>query len=158
LKAMDRAPKLVVNDTDYGFRNGARRQIGDDMYNWRVTQALLPTYSLIGFLKFPAGGRARIPIDDNRTMTFYFSYHPERPLTEDDLAVRKTGRAFPPELIPGTFNPKRNEANDYLIDRDLQRGLTYTGIWGVNDQDRAVQESMGPIYDRRQEHLGTSDL
>jgi phenylpropionate dioxygenase-like ring-hydroxylating dioxygenase large terminal subunit len=158
LKAMDRAPKLIVNDTDYGFRYGARRRIGDDLYNWRVTQALLPTYSLIGFLDFPAGGRAWIPIDDNRTMTFYFSYHPERPLTEADLAIRKTGRAFPPHLIERTFNPLRNMENDYLIDRELQRTTTYSGIHGVNDQDRAVQESMGPIYDRRREHLGSSDL
>jgi phthalate 4,5-dioxygenase oxygenase subunit len=36
--------------------------------------------------------------------------------------------------------------------------VSYTGIWGVNDQDRAIQESMGRIYDRRNEHLGTSDL
>jgi nitrite reductase/ring-hydroxylating ferredoxin subunit len=158
LKAMDRAPKLIVNDTDYGFRYGARRRIGDDLYNWRVTQALLPTYSLIGFLDFPAGGRAWIPIDDNRTMTFYFSYHPERSLTEAELAIRKTGRAFPPHLIEGTFNPLRNRENDYLIDRELQRSTTYSGIHGVNDQDRAVQESMGPIYDRRREHLGSSDL
>jgi len=158
LKAMDRAPKLIANDTDYGFRYGARRRIGDDLYNWRVTQALLPTYSLIGFLDFPAGGRAWIPIDDNRTMTFYFSYHPDRPLTESDLAIRKTGRAFPPHLIEGTFNPLRNRENDYLIDRELQRSTTYSGIHGVNDQDRAVQESMGPIYDRRREHLGSSDL
>ena len=28
----------------------------------------------------------------------------------------------------------------------------------ANDQDRAIQESMGPTYDRRKEHLGTSDL
>ena len=138
LKAMDRAPTHVVSDTDYGFRYAARRRIGDDLYNWRVTQALLPTYSLIGFLQFPAGGRAWIPIDDERTMTFYFSYHPERPLTEQDLAARRSGRAFPPELIPGTFHPKRNKANDYLMDRELQRTLTYTGIWGVNDQDRST--------------------
>ena len=48
-------------------------------------------------------------------------------------------------------------ANDYLLDREIQRTTTYTGIWGVNDQDRAIQESMGPIYDRRKEHFGTSD-
>jgi len=48
-------------------------------------------------------------------------------------------------------------ANDYLLDREIQRTTSYTGIWGVNDQDRSVQESMGPIYDRRKEHLGTSD-
>ena len=90
-------------------------------------------------------------------MTFYISY-PDRPLTEQDLAIRRTGRAFPPELIPGTFIPKRNRSNDYLLDREIQRSVSYTGIWGVNDQDRAIQESMGPIYDRRKEHLGTSDL
>jgi hypothetical protein len=72
--------------------------------------------------------------------------------------MRRTGRAFPPELIPGTFIPKRNMANDYLLDREIQRTVSYTGIWGVNDQDRAIQESMGAIYDRRKEHLGTSDL
>ena len=145
------------NDTDYGFRYGARRTIGEGNYNWRVTQALLPTYSLIPFIRFPAGGRAWIPVDDNRTMTFYISYHPDRPLTDQDLAMRRTGRAFPPELIPGTFIPKRNKENDYLLDREIQRTTSYTGIWGVNDQDRAIQESMGPIYDRRKEHLGTSD-
>jgi hypothetical protein len=36
--------------------------------------------------------------------------------------------------------------------------LPYTGIYGVNDQDRAIQEAMGAIYDRRQEHLGSADL
>src|SRR5580765_4749485 len=123
LKARDRAPKIVVNDTDYGFRYGARRIIGEGTYNWRVTQALLPTYSLIPFMRFPAGGLAWIPVDATRT-----------------------------------FIPKRNMANDYLLDREIQRTVSYTGIWGVNDQDRAIQESMGPIYDRRKEHLGTSDL
>ena len=96
LKALDRAPKIIVNDTDYGFRYGARRTIGEGTYNWRVTQALLPTYSLIPFIRFPAGGRAWIPVDDNRTMTFYISYHPDRPLIDQDLAMRRTGRAFPP--------------------------------------------------------------
>jgi len=157
-KAMDKSPKILVNDTNYGFRYGAKRAIGNNTYNWRITQALLPTYSLIPFLKFPAGGRAWIPVDDEHTMTFYASCHPERPLTDEDQAVRRTGRAFPPELIPGTFRPLRNMENDYLIDRELQRTFNYSGIYGVNDQDRAIQESMGPIQDRSTEHLGTADL
>jgi hypothetical protein len=77
-------------------------------------------------------------------MTFYISYHPDRPLIDQDLAMRRTGRAYPPELVPGTFIPKRNRSNDYLLDREIQRTTTYTGIWGVNDQDRAIQESMAP--------------
>ncbi|MGH7750954.1 MAG: Rieske 2Fe-2S domain-containing protein, partial [Candidatus Dormibacteria bacterium] len=34
---------------------------------------------------------------------------------------------------------------------------TFTGITGVNTQDMALQEGMGPIVDRSKEHLGTSD-
>ena len=158
LKAADRAPKLVVNNTDYGFRYGARRTVGDGSYNWRLTQWLLPTYSLIGFIEFPANGRCWIPIDDEHAWTFYYAYHPERPLTDQELARYRAGRGFPPELIPGTYRPKRNRENEYLLDREQQRTQSYTGIYGVSDQDRAIQESMGPIFDRRREHLGTSDL
>ena len=52
---------------------------------------------------------------------------------------------------------KRNRANDFLIDRDVQRTRTFTGISGVNTQDVAVQEGMGPIVDRTKEHLGSTD-
>src|SRR5579871_3382731 len=157
-KAMDRSPKILVEETEYGFRYGAKRAVGENTYNWRITQAMLPTYSLIPFLRYPAGGRAWIPVDDEHTMTFHITYHPERPLTEEELAGRKTGRAFPPELIPGTFTPVRNKANEYLIDRELQRTYNFTGIYGVNDQDRAIQESMCPNQERTTENIGTADL
>ena len=39
----------------------------------------------------------------------------------------------------------------------MQRTINYTGIVGINTQDRAVQESMGTIVDRTSEHLGTTD-
>lgn len=48
--------------------------------------------------------------------------------------------------------------NDYLLNRGAQRSKSYTGIVGVSNQDYAVTESMGPIYDRTKEHLGTTDL
>ena len=51
----------------------------------------------------------------------------------------------------------QTRANDWLIDRELQRQQTYTGIRGLNTQDLAVQESMGPIVDRSREHLGSTD-
>ncbi len=66
----------------------------------------------------------------------------------------------------GRFRAIANGDNDYLIDRDLQATMekdpskplrgTYSGIPQVA-QDPMVQESMGPIYDRSQEHLGTTD-
>jgi hypothetical protein len=45
-----------------------------------------------------------------------------------------------------------------MIDRQAQRTRTYTGIDGINTQDRAVQESMGAIADRSLERLGTTDV
>ena len=39
----------------------------------------------------------------------------------------------------------------------MQKTETYSGIDGINNQDHAVQESMGPIVDRTKENLGTTD-
>jgi phthalate 4,5-dioxygenase len=56
-----------------------------------------------------------------------------------------------------TFRSKANRANDYMVDREVQRNESYTGIDGINVQDRAIQESMGRIVDRSKEHLGPAD-
>jgi hypothetical protein len=44
-----------------------------------------------------------------------------------------------------------------MIDRQVQKNETFTGIDGINTQDRAVQEGMGAIVDRSKEHLGPAD-
>src|SRR5262249_60168261 len=76
---------------------------------------------------------------------------------EGGLAV---GHGFLPETTDwlGRFRLAQHKDNDYLIDREAQREMkSYTGIAGIHQQDQAITESMGPIYDRTQEHLGTSD-
>jgi hypothetical protein len=56
------------------------------------------------------------------------------------------------------FRCVANASNDYQIDRQAQRSNeSYTGIPSIFLQDQAVTESMGPIYKRWEEHLGTSD-
>ena len=61
----------------------------------------------------------------------------------------------------GRFRAVANMRNDFLIDREVQRrnegGAGYTGIQGIGVQDMAVTTSMGSIYDRTQERLGTTD-
>jgi hypothetical protein len=79
------------------------------------------------------------------------------PADEIDLEERMTGR-HPDDLIPGTFKLKKNRENDYMMSRERQKTVNYTGIEGVNTQDLALQETMGTIYDRTKEHLGASDL
>lgn len=36
--------------------------------------------------------------------------------------------------------------------------FSFSGMPGNQTEDLRVQESMGPIFDRTREHLGTSDL
>jgi hypothetical protein len=55
------------------------------------------------------------------------------------------------------WRPVQDPRNDYLIDREAQRTTSFTGVEGVSTQDQMITESMGPICDRTNEHLGTSD-
>jgi hypothetical protein len=57
----------------------------------------------------------------------------------------------------GKFRLVQNRSNDYAINREAQRTDSYTGIPGIHQQDQAITESMGTIYERTQEHLGTTD-
>ncbi len=157
----DRAPAMAVRETDYGFMNGIRRRLdGSDEYYWRVTQWLLPDFSITagGDASGRKGGRCWIPMDDEHTWTFAYAYNPDRPLAEKDVEYLESGAFFPPQLVPGTFRPALNRDNDYQIDRELQRATNFTGIFGFSAQDRSVQEGMGAIVDRSKERLGTSDL
>ena len=63
-----------------------------------------------------------------------------------------------------TWIPDAGVEKDFLIDREMQRATNFTGLHGLNEQDRSIQESMlssqglptGTIADRTKEHLGTA--
>ena len=59
--------------------------------------------------------------------------------------------------VENGFRSIRNRSNDWMIDRSIQKTDTFSGILGVNTQDRALQELMGPIVDRSREQLGPAD-
>jgi hypothetical protein len=100
-----------------------------------------------------------VPIDDVSTWTYNFHFSHNGPISYDEWQEmeHRFGRGIAEDYIPGTFRLKTNASNDYGLSRARQRTVNYTGIEGVNTQDFAVQESMGPIYDRTQEHLGSAD-
>ena len=156
--ALDRSPVFLPEETAYGLRVGARRDIGEGLHYWRFTHWMMPFYNLFkqGSLKPGANsqGIAWTPIDDHHCWTLVATWNEERPLSGEDI---EAAEEFAGPAIPGTFLPARNIENDYLIDRELQAAGTFTGIAGVQAQDMAVQESMGPIVARYEEHLGTSD-
>jgi phthalate 4,5-dioxygenase oxygenase subunit len=108
--------------------------------------------------------QAWVPMDDTHTMAFTFSWRHKTPV----LGLTRPGEPLPlldrrvaslpntPDWF-GRWRPLANAGNDYLIDREAQRTVSYTGIAAVFAQDSAVTESMGEISDRTIEHLAPSD-
>jgi phthalate 4,5-dioxygenase oxygenase subunit len=145
-----------VMPTDFGFVVGTGRDPGDGPILWNVNVMLMPFHKIISSV--PHGAHVWAPIDDENTMLYSIDFHPDRPLSETDLARSKGWRGIHTENIPGTDHAIRNRHNDYLIDRAQQaNGASYTGMQGLGTQDCAIQESMGPIADRSAEHLLACD-
>jgi phthalate 4,5-dioxygenase oxygenase subunit len=138
---------------------GARRNAENGQYYWRITQWVMPSFTMIA----PRGhhsvhGHFWIPIDDDNCWTWSFDYHPTRALTDAEVASMRAGKGIHAKVIPGTFRPVANKDNDYLMDRAAQKaGTTYSGVEGFAMQDASLQESMGPIVDRTKETLVSTD-
>ena len=70
----------------------------------------------------------------------------------------EAGRGIHCEYEPGTFRPRANKDNDYLIDRRAQKEKrAFSGVFGFSMQDASLQESMGPIQDLLREKLLPTD-
>lgn len=48
----------------------------------------------------------------------------------------------------GVMERMHTPANDYLLDREAQKKVSFTGIPSFRAHDLMVTESMGAIYDR----------
>jgi phthalate 4,5-dioxygenase oxygenase subunit len=167
--ALDRHPQMAAVDTDYGVLIGARRDGGEELDYWRVNVFLMPLFTMA-----PSSGEdpisrwsAWVPMDDEKTLRYIMMWHPRRPLTVQESGIVQDGTGMhlnkddllPPASGPaGAFRSRANRENDYLIDREAQRTVSFSGIKGFGTEDQAVTESMGPIFERSGEHLGSSDL
>jgi phenylpropionate dioxygenase-like ring-hydroxylating dioxygenase large terminal subunit len=155
----DARPVFEVVESPGGLYIGARRNAENGHYYWRITQWVMPSFTMIA----PRGnhsvhGHFWIPIDDEHCWTWSFDYHPTRELTTAELAAMRDGKGIHVKCEPGTFRPLANKDNDYLIDRAAQKaGRTFSGVEGFGMQDASMQESMGPIVDRTKEHLVSTD-
>jgi len=166
----DWQPRFRVTDTEYGTMYGGYRPIEDGQHYWRIAQFLFPFYTLIptGTLGQLVSARAWVPVDDEHTMFWHMSLpRTWQPAGAGPRSSRNgqpfAGTSTRPKFLPNTtdwygrWRLQARESNDYYIDREVQRTESYTGIDGVDLQDQAITESMGPIIDRTNEHLGTSD-
>ncbi len=155
----DSAPKFEVVESEGGLLIGARRNAEEGNYYWRITQWVMPFFTVIPpRADHPIHGHFWVPIDDENCWAWSYDYHPTRALTGDEVGAMNDGYGVHVKLAPGTFRPLQNKDNDYLMDRQAQKeGRTFSGVEGFAMQDASVQESMGPIQDRTRENLVSTD-
>jgi phenylpropionate dioxygenase-like ring-hydroxylating dioxygenase large terminal subunit len=156
----DLRPVFEVVESPGGLYIGARRNAENGNYYWRITQWVMPNFTMIP----PRGdhslhGHFWVPIDDEHCWAWSYDYHPTRSLTHAEVAAMRAGHGIHVTYEPGTYRPSANKNNDYRMNRAAQKaGKTYSGVEGLAMQDAAVQESMGPIVDRTKERLVSTDV
>ena len=119
----------------------------------------MPSFSAAGALSAPGvfPVNMKIPVDDSHSVFFRFKWS-RQPLSDKVLHDMKYGNYEFPVVIPGTYTPQANKANDYQIDRVRQRYFNYTGIVNTPVQDFAMVENQrGAVTDRTRETLVSSD-
>ena len=155
----DSRPVFEVVESPGGLYIGARRNAENGHYYWRITQWVMPSFTMIA----PRGnhsvhGHFWIPIDDASCWAWSYDYHPLRELTDEEITNMRAGKGIHVRYVPGTYRPAANKDNDYLMDREAQRaGRTFSGVEGIGMQDASLQESMGPVVDRTKENLVSTD-
>jgi len=155
----DPNPVFEVVDAPGGLYVGARRNAEADSFYWRITQWIMPWYTIIPpRADHPFGAHAWVPIDDESCWAWSINYHPHKTLSDKQLDAMRNGAGIHVKYVPVTFIPLANKSNDYLIDRAAQKqGRGYSGVDGIAMQDASLQESMGPIQNHARERLLPTD-
>jgi phthalate 4,5-dioxygenase oxygenase subunit len=169
MRNCDPSPQIDVYPTNYGYSYVSTRKINDELRYIRIYQYVMPFQQMRGDVTDDGGQRSKVPkidghfwvpIDDYQTYAWNWMYGADEAaeITPEfaEMDEKRAGRGKD-DYIPGTFKLKRNPSNDHMIDRNLQKTKTFTGIVGVGTQDSAVQESMEPIADRTKENLTWTD-
>jgi phenylpropionate dioxygenase-like ring-hydroxylating dioxygenase large terminal subunit len=166
LRAQATATRLDVRMTAYGFNYASVRPLKEEQNNYvRTYHFVMPhhqiralqAYTDDGSQKFKIAGHMWVPVDDQNCMVWNWYYSLDGPLDESERDESFWGngpRYFDQE---NGFRSYLNRQNNWGIDREVQKRETFSGIEGINQQDRAVQEIMGPIVDRSKERLGQTD-
>ncbi|MFI2819789.1 Rieske 2Fe-2S domain-containing protein [Vreelandella alkaliphila] len=157
----DKAPRLQVQKTRFGFRYAAiRRPIKDaKTHDYVRTTLFIAPYTV----QIPPNNQydiaiLHVPIDDTHT-AFHFIAWGDAATTPDTESWRKFLGTQIGIDVDKSFRKFRTRENNYWQDRRImQLGTSFTGIKGIPNQDIAMWETMGPIADRTHDRLGASDL
>ncbi len=156
----DPAPRFKIIDHEVGFLIGGARNADPGDHYWRLTQYMLPTHSITpsAMPNETYYGYSWVPIDDYSCWMYVYAWHPDQSISDEERKKYiKGGYGQFAELGPG-YVPLRNRSNSYLMSREEQKNISFTGIRGIAEQDQMAQESQGYMIDRTKENLSPTDV
>ncbi|MFZ1988218.1 MAG: Rieske 2Fe-2S domain-containing protein [Alphaproteobacteria bacterium] len=150
------APNFEFIDQPYGFREGAIRDQTDGHAYARIREVVMPWWSFIPGAPGEGVVCCSIPIDDEWTSQWYIVFNAHKPLPPGRNPMFGTDSGDPDDFT----SDMGDVTNMWRQDRAAMKAGHWSGIVGRTNayEDFIVQESMGPIVDRSQEHLGQADL
>src|SRR5215467_9743016 len=159
----DKAPRLEVQRTSFGFRYAAiRKPIANPATHQyvRTTVFVAPFTSLIPPNNVHNVATVLAPVDDINTCFYFIAWNRPDKAGIDQETWRKFNHAQPGIDLDDDFSNRRSRENNYLQDRNAMKLGSFTGIMGIPNQDIAMWETMGRtgISDRTRERLGASDI
>ena len=156
----DKAPRMQVQRSGYGFRYAAIRrpiQNASSQDNVRSTVFVAPTSELIPPNNLYNVANVNVPMDDTNTAFYFLAWGHPAQTPETETWRKFLGQTVGVDL-DDRYRPLRNEENRFWQDRQAMKAGNFTGIKGFPNQDVAMWVTMGPIADRTNDRLGASDI
>lgn len=160
----DAAARLEVNDEFYGYRYAGLRKTPNGHTHARIQAYIMPYTAMIASVPYGTRHLTIVPMDDHTTWRYTYNVAVPHGAGLGGPGYG-TYPAWPyvPVQNNGVLERHYTRDNNYGIDRDVQKTISYTGIPEFRSHDLMATESAlptvdGVIYDRTQEHLGSGDL
>lgn len=162
----DSAPRIEVDETDFGFHYAALRggTGPDDPVHARVTAFIAPFAVANPNEDLWMGV---VPINDTQSIHFHVFWHPEKKMGEEPLRSRQLEHIGLDDAAKRQLNmtydtlnsPDRpNKWNRFRQNRQALKEGKFSGFHSFTQEDSAMILSMGPIKDRTKELMAPVDM
>lgn len=151
------SPRYEIEETGYGLRTAAIRDLGPQEVHFRVAEFIAPFYALSAsrqpVVPTDCSVFISVPVDDETHMLFFGFWDEAGPV--QDMSAH-----FPADINrDDLFADTDTSGNAWGQDRSAMDDGHFSGFTkSVLHEDLGVQMSMGPIVDRANETLCATDL
>jgi len=153
------SPEFEYELTPFGFREAAIRTLPNGVRQGNLRMFAAPYYSFLPGSSSQNDDRTiciSVPFDDEWAAQYFLTYNTRQPI--DRELARQRWRYTDPD--PDNFAANLGDvSNLWGQNREAMQAGHATGFLGRHSfhEDFIIQESMGPITDRTQDQLGSSD-